>query len=83
MPALRTEQSVCNEPTFLAGHPTTSPQDFNRVVEAARVPVLARGGGKKDLRLVLENSAALVAQGALSTGATSISMPTSVRLSRF
>jgi DhnA family fructose-bisphosphate aldolase class Ia len=44
--------------------PTSDPQDFHRVIEAARVPVLARGGGKEDLRLVLEKSAALVAQGA-------------------
>lgn len=44
--------------------PTTDPEDFHRVVEAARVPVLARGGGKEDLRVVLEKSARLVAQGA-------------------
>jgi DhnA family fructose-bisphosphate aldolase class Ia len=44
--------------------PTDNPEDFHRVVEAARVPVLARGGGKEDLRRVLAKSAALVAQGA-------------------
>ncbi len=44
--------------------PTTNPQDFHRVVEAARVPVLARGGGKEDLRRVFAKSAELVAQGA-------------------
>lgn len=49
---------------IIKADPTTNPQDFHRVVEAARVPVLARGGGKEDLRLVLEKSAALVAQGA-------------------
>ena len=32
--------------------------------EAARVPVLVRGGGKEDLRTVLNTSAALLAQGA-------------------
>lgn len=49
---------------IIKADPTTNPQDFHRVVEAARVPVLARGGGKEDLRLVLEKSAALIAQGA-------------------
>jgi fructose-bisphosphate aldolase, class I len=49
---------------IIKADPTTDPADFHRVVEAARVPVLARGGGKEDLRLVLEKSAALVAQGA-------------------
>ncbi|WEK52809.1 MAG: class I fructose-bisphosphate aldolase [Candidatus Kaistia colombiensis] len=45
--------------------PTTNPQDFHRVVEAARCPVLVRGGGKEDLRAVFDKSAALMAQGAL------------------
>ena len=36
----------------------------NRVVEAARVPVLVRGGGKEDLKAVLAKSAKLMAQGA-------------------
>jgi len=49
---------------IIKADPTTNPQDFHRVVEAARVPVLARGGGKEDLRVVLEKSAAMVAQGA-------------------
>jgi DhnA family fructose-bisphosphate aldolase class Ia len=49
---------------IIKADPTSDPQDFHRVIEAARVPVLARGGGKEDLRLVLEKSAALVAQGA-------------------
>lgn len=49
---------------IIKADPTTNPQDFHRVIEAARVPVLARGGGKEDLRIVLEKSAALVAQGA-------------------
>lgn len=49
---------------IIKADPTTDPEDFHRVVEAARVPVLARGGGKEDLRVVLEKSAALVAQGA-------------------
>lgn len=45
--------------------PTTNPDDFHRVVEAARCPVLVRGGGKEDLRAVFDKSAALMAQGAL------------------
>jgi DhnA family fructose-bisphosphate aldolase class Ia len=49
---------------IIKADPTTNPQDFHKVVEAARVPVLARGGGKEDLWVVLEKSAALVAQGA-------------------
>lgn len=49
---------------IIKADPTEDPQDFHRVVEAARVPVLARGGGKEDLRRVLEKSAALIAQGA-------------------
>lgn len=44
--------------------PTANPEDFHRVIEAARVPVLVRGGGKEELRNVLMKSAALLAQGA-------------------
>ncbi|WP_240989380.1 class I fructose-bisphosphate aldolase [Salipiger mangrovisoli] len=49
---------------IIKADPTASPEDFHRVVEAARVPVLVRGGGREDLRQVLEKSAALMAQGA-------------------
>lgn len=45
--------------------PTENPEDFHRVVEAARCPVLVRGGGKEDLRAVFANSAALMRQGAM------------------
>ena len=45
--------------------PTTHPEDFHRVVEAARCPVLVRGGGKEDLRAVFDKSAALMRQGAM------------------
>jgi len=44
--------------------PTSDAEEFHRVVEAARVPVLVRGGGKEDLRGVFHKSAALLAQGA-------------------
>lgn len=44
--------------------PTTHAEDFHKVVEAARCPVLVRGGGKEDLRAVFDKSAALMGQGA-------------------
>ncbi|MBM3091263.1 aldolase [Ensifer sp. T173] len=45
--------------------PTTNAEDFHRVVEAARCPVLVRGGGKEDLPAVFDKSAALMRQGAV------------------
>jgi class I fructose-bisphosphate aldolase len=45
--------------------PTTDADEFHRVVEAARCPVLVRGGGKEDLRAVFDKSAALMKQGAM------------------
>ena len=49
---------------IIKADPTEHPEDFHRVVEAARVPVLVRGGGKEGLKSVLEKSAVLMAQGA-------------------
>ena len=49
---------------IIKADPTENPEDFHRVVEAARVPVLVRGGGKDDLKSVLMKSAALMGQGA-------------------
>ncbi|MBU2145938.1 MAG: aldolase [Alphaproteobacteria bacterium] len=49
---------------IIKADPTDDPNDFHHVVEAARCPVLVRGGGKADLRRVIETSAALMAQGA-------------------
>ncbi|WP_278924458.1 MULTISPECIES: class I fructose-bisphosphate aldolase [Pseudophaeobacter] len=49
---------------IIKADPTENPEDFHRVVEAARVPVLVRGGGKEDLKTVLIKSAAIMAQGA-------------------
>ncbi len=49
---------------IIKADPTENPEDFHRVVEAARVPVLVRGGGKEDLKDVLGKSARLLAQGA-------------------
>ncbi len=45
--------------------PTSDPLDFHRVIEAARCPVLVRGGGKEDLSAVFDKSAVLMAQGAM------------------
>lgn len=45
--------------------PTTDADEFHRVVEAARCPVLVRGGGKEDLRSVFDKSAALMKQSAM------------------
>lgn len=49
---------------IIKADPTSNAEDFHRVIEAARVPVLVRGGGKEDLRAVFNKSAALLAQGA-------------------
>jgi class I fructose-bisphosphate aldolase len=49
---------------IIKADPTENPEDFHRVVEAARCPTLVRGGGKGELGKVLEKSAALMAQGA-------------------
>lgn len=49
---------------IIKADPTEDPEDFHRVIEAARVPVLVRGGGKEDLKVVLLKSARLMAQGA-------------------
>ena len=49
---------------IIKADPTDEPEEFHRVVEAARVPVLVRGGGKEDLKAVLAKSAKLMAQGA-------------------
>ncbi len=50
---------------IIKADPTTNADDFHRVIDAARVPVLVRGGGKEDLRAVFDKSAALLAQGAV------------------
>jgi DhnA family fructose-bisphosphate aldolase class Ia len=49
---------------IIKADPTANPEDFHRVVEAARCPVLVRGGGKEDLKNVLDKSARLFRQGA-------------------
>ena len=49
---------------IIKADPTEDPEDFHRVIEAARCPVLVRGGGKEDLKAVLSKSAVLMEQGA-------------------
>jgi DhnA family fructose-bisphosphate aldolase class Ia len=49
---------------IIKADPTDNAEDFHRVIEAARVPVLVRGGGKEDLKAVLAKSAVLIGQGA-------------------
>ncbi len=44
--------------------PTDNPEDYHEVIEAARCPVLVRGGGKADLKTVFEKSYAFLQQGA-------------------
>ncbi|UCG23579.1 MAG: aldolase [Chloroflexota bacterium] len=44
--------------------PTDNPEDYHEVIEAARCPVLVRGGGKADLKSVLAKSYAFLQQGA-------------------
>lgn len=44
--------------------PTDDPEDYYKVVEAARCPVLVRGGGKADLKAIFEKSYAFLQQGA-------------------
>jgi DhnA family fructose-bisphosphate aldolase class Ia len=45
--------------------PTSDANEFHRVVQAARCPVLVRGGGKEDLQQVLVRSRQLLDQGAV------------------
>ncbi|MGD8807152.1 MAG: aldolase [Chloroflexota bacterium] len=45
--------------------PSDNPEDYYQVIEAARCPVLVRGGGKEDLKSVLEKSHAFLQQGAM------------------
>lgn len=45
--------------------PSNSPEEYYQVIETARCPVLVRGGGKADLKSVLEKSYAFLQQGAV------------------
>jgi DhnA family fructose-bisphosphate aldolase class Ia len=50
---------------IIKADPTSDAAEFHRVVEAARCPVLVRGGGKEDLRQVFARSRVLLDQGAV------------------
>ncbi|OUR79095.1 aldolase [Alphaproteobacteria bacterium 46_93_T64] len=49
---------------IIKADPTDITEDFHKVIEAARCPVLVRGGGKEDLRNVFAKSYQLMQQGA-------------------
>ncbi|MFQ3228774.1 class I fructose-bisphosphate aldolase [Reinekea sp.] len=50
---------------IIKADPTSDANDFHKVVEAARCPVLVRGGGKEDIDSVFTKARALLDQGAL------------------
>lgn len=50
---------------IIKADPTADAAEFHRVVEAARCPVLVRGGGREDLRQVFARSRTLLDQGAV------------------
>jgi len=50
---------------IIKADPTAHADDFHKVVEAARCPVLVRGGGREDIESVFAKARALLDQGAL------------------
>jgi class I fructose-bisphosphate aldolase len=44
--------------------PTDDPEDYHEVVQAARCPILVRGGGRKPIKKVFGEAHAYLAQGA-------------------
>lgn len=44
--------------------PTDNPDDYHRVVQAARCPILVRGGGKKPIETVFQEAFLYLSQGA-------------------
>ena len=50
---------------IIKADPTADAAEFHRVVEAARCPVLVRGGGREDLHQVFARSRTLLDQGAV------------------
>jgi class I fructose-bisphosphate aldolase len=50
---------------IIKADPTSDANDFHKVVEAARCPVLVRGGGKEDIDSVFTKARILLDQGAL------------------
>lgn len=49
---------------IIKADPTDNPEDYHEVIEAARCPVLVRGGGKAGIEEVFEKSYAFLKQGA-------------------
>ncbi len=49
---------------IIKADPTDKTEDFHKVIQAARCPVLVRGGGREDLRAVFAKSYQLMQQGA-------------------
>lgn len=49
---------------IIKADPTDHVEDYHEVVQAARCPILVRGGGKKAIATVFREAAALLAQGA-------------------
>ncbi len=49
---------------IIKADPTEQAEDFHQVVEAARCPVLVRGGGKEDIEAVFGKAEQLLRQGA-------------------
>lgn len=50
---------------IIKADPTEHAEDYYKVIEAARCPVLVRGGGKEDLHDVFSKAHAILAQGAM------------------
>jgi len=49
---------------IIKADPTDDPYEYHKIIEAARCPVLVRGGGKADLKTVFENVYPFLQQGA-------------------
>jgi DhnA family fructose-bisphosphate aldolase class Ia len=50
---------------IIKADPTEHPEDYHEVIEAARCPVLVRGGGKEPVETVFDKAYAYLAQGAM------------------
>ncbi|MCJ8340255.1 MAG: hypothetical protein MJK10_17460 [Pseudomonadales bacterium] len=50
---------------IIKADPTANAEDYHKVIEAARCPVLVRGGGKEDLHDVFSKAHAILQQGAM------------------
>jgi fructose-bisphosphate aldolase, class I len=57
-------QSVELGADIIKADPTDDPQEYHKVIQAARVPVLVRGGGKANDLEILRRTEQVIAQGA-------------------